>query len=295
MDIQTVRDRLSQGEIGQALEGLIALLETDTRFKGSLRALRVVEANYNAVRLKERKGILSLSDTQLQYNRVADIIVGVLDDLEAGRTPKLPMDATTRWKYGIVGMGVLFVVAFALWRILGADTDCPGFDNPAALHILVLPFDDLGGDSKARPELRIQNEIKTLTGKAGIPVEVKLNNRNMKDEDVASFAQIAEHQGKTCKADLVVYGQFKAYREDSIRVNMGFRFLKGQKTELNLPFKTYKDITQVQVPRDLEDALFSLCAMIALREDKRVFAQRWMNRIKQKDTDEVAMTEWLAK
>lgn len=296
MEIKEIRELISRGETGKALEALIALIEKDSRYKDNLlRTLRVIEANFNAARQQEQKGILSFQEAQREYSRVTDTALAALDDLEAGRVPVAARPAAAiRWKYSLAAGGLLLVAALAAWLVFGRDNNCPRFDEPAALHILVLPFDNLVEEAgNLRPENRIQNEITALTAKAKIAAEVKISSREM-EGNMASFAQNAVQQGRRCQADLVVYGQFRAFRDDSIRVNMGYRFLKGQGAEVNLPFKTFRDITDVQVPRDLEDALFSLCAMIAVREEKFDVARRWMGRIKEKDPGEVSMTEWLA-
>jgi len=59
--------------------------------------------------------------------------------------------------------------------------------------------------------------------------------------------------------------------------------------------QVFRDITEVVAPRDLEDALFSMCAMIAMRGKNWTFAQRWMDKIQEKEDSEKKMSEWLAK
>ena len=62
MDTTAIRELLSQGETGKALEEAIALLKKDVRYKANhLRTLLVLEGEYSAVRQKELKGILAFS------------------------------------------------------------------------------------------------------------------------------------------------------------------------------------------------------------------------------------------
>jgi hypothetical protein len=49
----------------------------------------------------------------------------------------------------------------------------------------------------------------------------------------------------------------------------------------------------VQPTRDLQDAVFSLCATIAMRNKNWQFAKRWMGRIREKDSQETALSAWL--
>lgn len=64
----SVRQLLSQGDTGQALQILLSFLEKDGSRPDVLRILRVVEANYNATRQQEIKGILEFSDARRDSN-----------------------------------------------------------------------------------------------------------------------------------------------------------------------------------------------------------------------------------
>jgi len=293
MEIQTIRELLRQGETGKALDVLISLLEKDNVYKDNLlRILRVAEANYNAVRQQELKGILPFQEAQREYSRITDTLLAVLDDFEAGKVPaaRTPRPQRMTW---LVGGGVLLllVAAFAVWKLRGKNDGCPEFTNKKALHVLILPFDNLGG-MEARPALLIQQSIQELTGKAKIPAEIRFVEQEKKS---GTYSQDAEGLGRRCSADLVLYGQYKAFEKDSIRVKMGFRFLKGNGQTGDGPFTTFRDITAVQATRDLEDAVFSLCAMIAVRNRNWQFAKRWMDKIQEKDETETRMAVWLDK
>lgn len=296
MEVQAIRELLRQGETGKALGVLIGLLEKDSLYKDNLlRTLRVAEANYNAVRQQELKGILTFQEARREYSRITDTLLSVLDDFESGKVPAPGAAAAPgrqRMLY-LAGAGVLLllVAAFALWKLRGKPQGCPEFNRKDALHILILPFDNLGG-KEAKPALLIQDNIQNLTEKAKIPAEVKFSTRELKAGD---FSQNAEDIGRRCNADLVIYGKYKAFEKDSIRVRMGFRFLKGGGLAGSGPFMTFRDITEVQPTRDLQDAVFSLCAMIAVRDRNWPVAKRWMDKIKEKDEAESRMAAWVDK
>ncbi len=291
--IEAIRALLSQGDTGKATQLLIGLLEKDARFKDNLlRTLRVAEANYNATRQQELKGILSFQEAQREYNKVADTLLAVLDDFEAGRVPAPAQKPAGRNRLVWIGAAGAFVVLalLAFWLLRG-DRDCPKFENDQALHIIVVPFDKLGG-AEARPALRIQDGIQELTAKAGIPAEVKISRQQNKD---GFNTQDAEKMGRQCGADLVIFGQYQSFEKDSIRVKTGFKFLKEGGIGAHGPFTTFRDITAIQPARDLQDAVFSLCAMIAIRNRNWQFAQRWMGRIHEKNEQETAMSDWVDK
>lgn len=292
LDVATVRSLLSQGDTAKAVQLLIALLEKDFRYKDNLlRTLRVAEANFNATRQQELKGILPFQEAQREYNKVNDTLLTVLDDFEAGRVParSLPTSGASRkWLWAGIG-GALLMGILVFWLLKGRNTGCPSFDDKQALHVLILPFDRLGA-SEARPAIRIRDGIQELTQKAGIKAEVKISPSDPK-EDMNS--QEAERLARVCDADLVIFGQYQAFAKDSIRVKMGFKFVREGGAAFNGPFKTFRDVTAVQPTRDLEDALFSLCAIIAMRNRNWQFAKKWMGRIQEKDSQEMAMADWL--
>lgn len=292
MEISDIRGLLGQGQIGQALEALLARTRQDGgRYKNNLtRTLEVLQAGYERVRQQELKGTISFQEAQLEYNKVADAILSILDEVESGRVPTLTLrPGRTR----ILILASLFVLTvLGIWRVFfGSQPPCPEFDNTDALHVLVLPFESLD-DATSPVERRIQEEISSLTRKANLPVEVRIGQRE--DSDRAAL-QMAERQGRHCRADLVIYGQYKAFAQDSVRVKLGYSFLQAGGQADDLPFQTFRDITEVAAPRNLEDALFSVCAMIAMRGKNWAFAQRWMDKIQEKDPSEEKMTEWLAK
>jgi len=291
--LQSVRDLLREGNTAQALQLVIGLLEKDSRFRDNLlRTLRVAEVNYNAVRQQELKGILPFQEAQREYSKITDTLLAVIDDFEAGRVPATGIltAGQNRWKlWAVVGVAVLGALVF--WFLQRGKSGCPEFEKKDALHVMVLPFDKLGGSEK-RPALLIRDGIQELTKRANIPVEVKINTR---DEPSGLNSQDAEKLGRKCGADLVIFGQYQAFDKDSIRVKMGYKFLKKGGAESSGSFKTFRDITAVEPTRDVQDALFSLCAMIAADKENWAFAKRWMGRIREKNADELAMSEWLDK
>ncbi|MBL7775876.1 MAG: hypothetical protein JNK89_07715, partial [Saprospiraceae bacterium] len=225
MELLNIRELLRQGDTGKALAELIAVLQQDVRYRDNLlRTLRVLESEYNAVRQKELKGILPFQEAQREYNATNDALLAILDDVEAGRVPGSSALGGGRRNLilAVFGGAMLVLAAFTLWRAFGKkDAGCPEFSKEQALHVLVLPFDNLGTKAQS-VEAIIQRDISNLTQKAKIPVEVILATRQTDDPP---SLQIAESRGRTCKADLVIYGMYKAFDPgDSLAVNLGFKY-----------------------------------------------------------------------
>lgn len=73
---ESVRQQLQQGETGGALDTLIKYLESEGKQTELLRTLRVVQANYNAAKQQELKGILAFQEAQREYSKVNDALLG---------------------------------------------------------------------------------------------------------------------------------------------------------------------------------------------------------------------------
>jgi len=290
MDINSIRELLAQGRTGEALEGLLAWVQQNPRYKNNLtQVLQVLQANFARTRQQEQKGILSFQEAQREYSKANDTILSILNDVEAGRVPAL--GARSRRLPVLIGAGVLVLVAAVLWFLFGRnETVCPGFEENDALHVLVFPFDALD-DKSASVEVRIQDEIRALTTKAKIPAQVEIGTKGEKDK---SSLSAAESNGQTCRADLVIFGSYKAYEGDSIRVKLGYRFLNKGGQSGDTPFVTYRDITDLTTERGLQNALFSVCTAVAINEENWEFARRWMDKINDDDVGDRQMAKWMA-
>lgn len=291
MNTNSIRELLAQGQTREALDGLLEWVQQNPRYKNNLtQVLQVLQGRYARTRQQEQKGILSFQEAQREYNQMNDTVLSILNDVEAGRMPA--MAQRFRLVPALIGVGALVLAALVWWFVFGKDkTVCPGFEENDALHVLIFPFDSLDKKS-ASVEVLIQNEIKTLTAKAEIPAEVEIGTKGERDK---SSLGAAESNGQTCRADLVIFGQYKAYEGDSIRVRLGYRFLNKGGQSGDTPFVTYRDITNFTIERDLQNALFSVCTAVAINKGNWEFAQRWMGKINDNDAGDRQLAQWMAK
>ncbi len=300
MEIQAIRELLRQGQSVKALEALIALIERDSRFKDNLlRTLRVTEANLNAVRQQELKGILPFQEAQREYARATDTLLAVLDDVEAGRVPAVaaPLSSRNRmrWIFGSVG-ALLLLSAAAFWLL---RERCPEFSGEKnGLKVLIFEFQPVveNAGERARPGLVLRERIEQLApGK--IPVSIALRSDEY-GKRVNSF-DAALKIGKRCGADLVVWGVYQSMERDSFRVKIRSQFTREGGTAVNTEFRPLRDLASLanknDTFREFDDAFFSLCAMVAIERDRWVVAQRWLKRIKDPQPADMAMQEMVDK
>lgn len=295
---EAVRQHLQQGETGAALHTLITYLETEGTKTELLQTLRVIQSNYNAAKQQELKGILAFQEAQREYSKVTDALLTAMDDLAAGRpagtriTPVATAQPNRmRWIIGgIAGIVVIAAAAFFFTRkpADSATTDskpsmCPNFRD-SAYHVLLLPFLSLSKD-ELRPSVSVQARIRTLTQNNDIVADVEIANEDRRKElpDVYTAREV----GHKCDADLIVWGQFEKVG-DSIQVDVHYLFLGSKKNEEisgHTDFQPFRSLSAMQKMgqssglRTLDDAILSLCSVMAIHVGRVDVAEKWLNKI----------------
>lgn len=285
-----IRDLLRQGDTGQALRMLITYLENDNSQDEAVRTLRVIEANYNAARQEELKGIIAFNEAQRTYNRANDTLLAVLDDIEAGRvfhsnTPpasgRRPISRFT-WLAGALALVLLVAVGFwALWPAAQkpAETSiCPAWHGNGP-KILLLPFQKAAGDD-VRPEIFIQTRIQELSRNNNFPLAVEIlteYNSELSNPDLPE----ADSLGHRCDADMVIWGNY--FMEQGIlKVDARFDFIRsrGSGSTGFREFPKMEGLINGRMLKTLDDAVFALCALMAVRERNLPLAKKWLAKVK---------------
>lgn len=287
--LDAVQALLRQGDTGAALETLRLFLEENKRqYPDVLRVLHSLEANYGAIRQQELKGTLSIQESQREYNRVNDALLGILADLSAGRKPVTVATSRRRMAWMIGGATVLFLVALVFY-VFRDNQPCPDFKSNNALHVMLLPFLKVEGNSK-RPEITLQERIRELTDKNKLPAEVEILV-DYDSERINPDTRKAADLGRHCSADFVVWGSYSD--SDSTRVNVKYVFPNNEEKSGSTGFQAFKNLTELQsgamLNRTLDDAIFSLCAMMALRADNLPLAKKWLDKVKEPGAQDSAM------
>jgi hypothetical protein len=307
--LTTAREQLGRGDTGQAIQILMTALEHSALKTTVLeRTLRVVEANYNAVRQQELKGILTFAEAQREYNRLNDTLLSLLDDLSAGRAPAEPVEPgrpATRW-WLIGGAAALLVLAiaavFVLWRpgrarraanaanpIAAAPDECPRFSQRDTLRVLVLPFQSVN-QQEANPELLLQRAIRTRSQANQFPVDIEVFGGQLQKNSFPDINKAREY-GRRCQADLVVWGIYES-ADKAIDIDISYTFLGGQGRSGDTGFQRFPALRELRTGRihkNFEDAVFSLCAVMAVSENNPQLAAKWLAKIKNKDAREESM------
>lgn len=306
--IDLSRSLLRQGDTGKALESLRGFLEKDPRYSEMVRTLEVMEANFNAARQQEIKGILSFQEAQRQYSQVNDALFSALDDLASGRalqqrvsSPAPSSSGTNRLVWFVGGAAVLILGLLAgIWfsrkgaRRAGETpkqeaVTCPNFNDPG-LRVIILPFQSLTS-SVAKPELTIQSRIRELSGSNKFPVAIEvLNTYDSEKNPPDKFS--ASRIGRDCQADLVVWGLYDN-KPDSIKVDIQYVFTKSGELGKTPGFLAFKDLPALRdghmLLRGLDDAIFSICALMAVQAKEGPLALKWFEKIHNQESAEKTM------
>ena len=295
---ESVRQHLQQGETGAALHTLITYLEAEGKQTELLRTLRVVQANYNAAKQQELKGILAFQEAQREYSKVNDTLLLAMDDLVAGRSTRTSVPGAGRsipWMWiGGAALAIIAVAAFFLFRkpeaaglaAKTAEPVCPQF-RPADYRIMLIPFLSLSGDTLIKPSLSIQMRIRQLTMSNNMSTDVQIAP-GARANGMLDFVH-AEQKGKECNADLVIWGQFEKV-DDSIQVDVHYVFTKGDMISRHTDFQPFKSLSALQKSgkssglRTLDDAVLSLCSILAVHANRPEVAEKWLGKIQ--DTSE---------
>lgn len=282
---------LRQGDTGAALETLRLFLEENKRqYAHAYQILGTLQASYGATRQNELKGILSIQEAQREYNRVNDALLSLLADLTAGRQPVTVATSRRRMAWLMGGAAVLLIVALVVW-VFRDNQHCPTFKMEDTLHVMLLPFQRVEGNAK-KPEIVLQDNIRQKTHDNNLPAEVEIfgnYDSEKNNPDAASAAELGRH----CDAHLVVWGNYSD--SDSTRVNVKYVFTHNEQKSGSTGFQSYSNLTALQsgvlLNRTLDDAIFSLCAMMALRADNLPLAKKWLGKVKEPGEQDSAMIQ----
>ncbi|MEZ4891446.1 MAG: hypothetical protein R2778_00310 [Saprospiraceae bacterium] len=286
-----IRQLITNGETANAIQTLTSQLKQDGNLPAGLHVLRVIEAGFARVRKKEISGVLSFSEAQQEYNKVNDALVGLLEDLEAGRNPVQRMPDPGRRQmqlYWIIGIAIVLLLGLIAGILLGGSDKAEGNEAPAPcptfakseIPILIIPFQNLGSEV-SKPELVLQTRIRDLTEQNKMSSDVQLFKGEQFKESTPGNRE-ALKVGMDCMAQMVIWGQYERVAEGiSLYVRYGFT------NDANLPpgkfSETLSNLSQLRSDstrfNSLEDAIFSLCTVLAVHEGRTALAEKWVKKV----------------
>lgn len=296
---EQVEQLIRAGETGRALTLLGDLLKPYPDYTETLRLLSVLDGNFNRTRQQELKSVLSFQEAQLAYNKINDSLLALLGELKSGRKPA-PAETPQSGNKNLIRIAAVLVLltlaavsGYWLSRPKSQEDDaqktdkqslvCPKFKG-LGRKILLLPFQRVSG-ADARPELLIRARIQSISSKNNFPLDVEIapdfnvNDQNPDANDALEF-------GRQCNTEMVVYG-FYAGSGNSDAVQLDARFvLPKLNLEGGTGFQKLPEIVSIGTSpafRSIDDAVFSLCGMMALNAGNPELARKWLEKVEKKD------------
>jgi hypothetical protein len=267
---QQVQDFIITGKIKEAF----VFLRTQKLDNTTTHHLNILEAEYTELRQSENKGVLSYQDIQLRKNQLNDKLLALFrEDLSASNT--VSKSNKSLWLLPV--LLVLGGLSFWLFNQPEAYV-CPDFEVEKNNKILVLPFVNVGENS-AKPHILLRDRINQLSDK---------NNLSSIAECGSTFDDMTMRKAPKlttqCDADLIVWGTYSS--SDSIRLVLQYYFAEKPNAANLGEFLTLKDVTEIQtgsMSKVFDDALFSLCGLIALREGDMPLTEKWLRKVGNKE------------
>ena len=279
--LNQIRSFLADGEAESALSALLDLLSDETLPINQRQVyqdqLALVSAQYSAYRKKKSIGTIAGTEANVEEARINERILELANDIAVGRLPSLPqhvIKAKKKQLLFIIGIGLLLVGALVFF-LTRETLVCPQFPADAKWKIAVLPFENIG-DRNAKPEQVLVTTINELTQKNHVSAKALAwseGSKGYEKHDVFGH----------CSMDLLITGQYVLLRSDTVEVSLNYQFAKSG-PEIQTEFAAFRNIAAlregIMQNRQLSDAIFSLCALLAVREGNKELTAKWLNKIK---------------
>lgn len=265
----------------------LLLLKKESLSIESKKAVSLIESEFNLLNQEILKGTIGFEEKLIRRNRINDRLLSVVQtdsNLEISNAKKRqPI-------YFYLLPFLLIFMSFVVWNFMMSNRQsCPTFKDSQVNKILLIPFENVGSE-KANPEIIIRDKITKLTFKNNLSTSIKLGERaeSLTIEDAPNLA-------KHCNANVIIWGKY-SNTADSINLILQYHFLDQPDWSNMGELIVLKDITAIQngkFLKNIEDAILSLCSVVAARQGNTTIAKKWLNKINVKDKIDLKLKEVL--
>jgi len=232
MTPESVKQSIAEGRLEEALQALVALLESNPNAGELAQAARVNQADLYQLKAQTIKGTVSNEEARLINNQVADNALLILGRFQQGKTtlsdPIPVRERANAWRYIALGGAVALIAAFLFWNIRNrknAETECPTFGKNAALRVLILPMRQTGTLQNEEPELEIMDGLNKYIGKTPGLSAIADVNENYNIEDNYPNPEEAAIIARNCNAQMIVWGRFNQNAPNNYRLDVQYKLL----------------------------------------------------------------------
>jgi len=284
---QHLNQEMNKKDIYQQLTVLIQAGKTKEAFaflnqqdldKITANNCSIIQAEYNLLHQDELKGTISFEERQMRRNRIHDKLLKLLEE-----------EPATGLKYWLaspllkvlIPMVLLTAAILIWWKVNHNPYTCPTFPQNYNNKVMVLPFQKVGGQ-EAEPELILRNRINTITSKNNLSTKAEIGTfvKNISNEMVDSLA-------KQCSVDFIIWGTY-SHGPNSTQLILQYQFTEDANwANVGEELIAIKDVTELykgSMLKNMDDAIFSLCGLLAIKEGEFSLAKKWFNKVENQET-----------
>lgn len=226
--IASIKSQIASGELEQALDQLVALLESDERYAELAQVACVNQAEYRQLRAQVLKDTISPDEARTATNRITDNALQVIRRYEAGKFTfsegGKPVKTWVPYAIGGVVALLLALLGWYFFRTKPANLNCPDYGKTAELQVLILPFKGSNANSGLQPEFEILDGLNDLienTPRLNAIAAVK--QKHDIESNYPNYAE-AEQIAQNCGAQMIVWGRL-SQTESGYKINVQYRIV----------------------------------------------------------------------
>lgn len=263
-----VEQLIAQGQLEQALDQLIALLNSDPKYVELAQIAKVNQGDLYQIKSQVLKNTISNDEARLANNQIADNALQLIRRVNTGQLSLENVPTRSQaWRYYVAGGVVTLAIAFLIWRFwFHVAQDCPRYKTNTTYKVLILPFRQTGENKNGDPAIEIADGLNVLISKT--PNLKGIANAEVKESYTGGYPspQVAEEIALQCGVQMIVWGKINQSDDENYKLDVRYRLLNGGKvyvegdTSVNNLLKT-KD--QGQLIRDLQSIYEMLYIVLA--------------------------------
>lgn len=228
--LSSIKQLIGEGNLEQALEQLVLLLDSDPRYTELAQAARINQGELYQVKAQTLKNTIAPEDARLATNQVADKALQLVGLLEAGKFSLLdsqPVPTRSQaWRYYVIGGVVTLTGVIIAWNIFRKKVeDCPQYDSEAQYKVMILPFKETGELKGAKPEFDIADGLNKLINKTPhLSADADVNEAYDIEKNYPSFSEAAE-KARSCGVQMIVWGKINRSSADDYKMDVFYKLL----------------------------------------------------------------------
>lgn len=229
----SIEELIGRGELEQALDRLVAALDTDPRYADLAKTVRLNQGELYQIKAQQLKGTIATDEFQLAYNKIADRSLEIIKNIEQGRFALADSSEPTprqAWRYYVVGGIVTLAAALLIWRFLSnSAAECPRYEKNTKYRVLILPFRQTGENKTGEPAIEIADGLNVLISRTPNLKDIAAAEVKENYTDGYPSPQLAAELAQQCDAQMIVWGKINQSGAESYKLDIRYRLLDAGK------------------------------------------------------------------